>query len=148
MHEWTAEQINAFSKRIIGCAITVHKRVGPGCLESAYAPCLALEFQREKLDFRREVALSLRYDDLVIPRAYVADFIVEECIVLEIKAVASVTELHRRQLHTYLQLSGAPLGLVMNFGAGRIANDIMRVVNNFPAGSDGTCKPRAPRRNL
>lgn len=140
MPELTADELNALSKRIIGCAIEVHRRVGPGCLESVYAPCLALEFQRARFDFRREVALTLRYDELIIPRAYVADFIVAERIVLELKAVAKLTELNRRQLRTYLELSGAPLGLVLNFGARRLGDDIMRVVNNFPDGSDGTCR--------
>ena len=74
----TEEEINAIAARIIGAAITVHRRIGPGCLESAYAPCLALEFKKAGLDFRREVSLTLRYDELVIPRAYVADFKVEE----------------------------------------------------------------------
>jgi GxxExxY protein len=80
----TASELNELSHAIIGAAIEVHRRVGPGCLESAYTPCLALEFARRRLDFRREVALTLRYDELVIPRAYFADFIVQECIVIEV----------------------------------------------------------------
>jgi len=131
----TEDQINEISGKIIGCAITVHKRIGPGCLESAYAPCLALEFYKAGLDFRREVALTLRYDELVIPRAYIADFIVEAVVIVEIKAVAATTARDRRQLQTYLELDGAPLGLVLNFGAKIVTENIIRVVNNFPDGS-------------
>jgi GxxExxY protein len=113
----TAAEINALAREIIGAAIQVHRRVGPGCLESAYTPCLALELYRRQLDFRREVALTLRYDELVIPRAYFADFVVEDCIVVEVKAVAMTTERDRRQLQTYLEIARCPLGLIVNFGA-------------------------------
>ena len=84
----TVAKLNELSHTVIGAAIEIHRRVGPGCLESAYTPCLALELARRRLDFRREVALTLRYDELVIPRAYFADFIVDECVVVEVKAVA------------------------------------------------------------
>ena len=131
----TEDEINEISGKIIGCAITVHRRIGPGCLESAYTPCLALEFCKAGLDFRREVSLTLRYDDLVIPRAYVADFIVEDVVVIEIKAVTATTQRDRRQLQTYLEVHGAPLGLVLNFGARMIVDDIIRAVNNFPTGT-------------
>jgi GxxExxY protein len=129
-------ELNALSRTIIGAAIEVHRRVGPGCLESAYTPCLALEFVRRKLDFRREVALTLRYDELVIPRAYFADFIVEECVVVEVKAVALTTERDRRQLQTYLEIAGCPLGLIINFGARTLVDGVRRVVNDFPEDAD------------
>src|SRR4051812_19945670 len=106
-------EINRVSHAIIGAAITVHRRVGVGCLESACCPCLALEFQRRKLDFRREVALTLHYDELVIPRAYVLDFTVEDCIVVEVKSMPIVGDRERRQIKTYLDISGYPLGLVL-----------------------------------
>ena len=128
----SALELNALSRTIIGAAIQIHRRVGPGCLESAYTPCLALELARQRLDFRREVALTLRYDELVIPRAYFADFIVEECVVVEVKAVARTTETDRRQLQTYLEIAGCPLGLLINFGARTLVDGVTRVVNDFP----------------
>lgn len=131
----TEAEINRISEGIIGCGITVHRRVGPGCLESAYTPCMALELHKRGLDFRREVALTLRYDGLVIPKAYFADFIVEDCVVVEVKAIATVGDRERRQLQTYLELEGCPLGLILNFGAVRLVDGIKRVVNNFPYGS-------------
>jgi GxxExxY protein len=135
----TEEEINAIAFRIIGAAIKVHDRIGPGCLESAYAPCLALEFVKAGLSFRREVSLTLRYDELVIPRAYVADFKVEEIIVVELKAESTLTDRDKRQLQTYLELDGAPLGLLLNFGAQLLTSPagLSRVVNNFPHGTDG-----------
>ncbi len=138
----TEAEINAISEGIIGCGITVHRRVGPGCLESAYTPCMALELQRRKLDFRREVALTLQYDDLVIPRAYFADFIVEECVVVEVKAIATIGDRERRQLQTYLELEGCPLGLILNFGALKLVDGIKRVVNKFPYGSKRFERPQ------
>jgi iron complex transport system substrate-binding protein len=76
--------------------------------------------------------LTLRYDELVIPRAYFADFIVEECLVVEVKAVAMTTERDRRQLLTYLEIANCPLGLIINFGARTLADGVRRVVHNFP----------------
>ena len=133
----TADEINAIAEQIIGAAIDVHRRVGPGCLESVYAACLAVELTKRRLDFRREVALQLRYDDLVIPRAFVADYKIEDCIIAELKAKEMLTALDKRQMLTYLELDGAPLGLLINFGGQRLIDGIARVVNNFPAGSAG-----------
>ena len=142
----TAAELNLLSNAIIGAGLAVHRRVGPGCLESAYHPCMALELYRRRLDFRREVALTLRYDELIIPRAYLADFIVEESIVVEIKAVATLTARDARQLQTYLELSECPLGLVLNFGALRLAEGIRRVVNKFPDGTYPQPASVAPER--
>jgi GxxExxY protein len=131
----TEQQLNRISEEIIGAAIDVHRRVGPDCLESAYSPCFALELTRRKLDFRREVALPLRYDEIIIPRAYFADYIVEDSVVVELKATSRMFEEYRRQLLTYLKVSGYPLGLLLNFGALTIVGGMRRVVNNFPEGT-------------
>jgi GxxExxY protein len=114
--------------------------VGIGCLESAYCPCLALEFQRRKLDFKREVALTLRYDELIIPRAYVADFTVEDCEVVEVKSSSFIGDRDKRQVQTYLEMSGYPLGLILNFGAMKLVDGVRRVVNNFPYGTKPLCE--------
>lgn len=132
---WFERTLNDLSQQIIGAGIAVHRRVGPGCLESAYAPCFALELCRRKLDFRREVALRLHYDELVVDRAYFADFVVGDSIVVELKAMSRIGETERRQLQTYLEMSGYPLGLLINFGALKLVDGIKRVVNNFPNGT-------------
>src|SRR5262249_30474306 len=108
--------------------------VGPDCLESTYSPCFAVELTKRKLDFRREVALPLKYDELVIPRAYVADFVVEG-VVAELKAVSRLAGGHRRQTPTDPTASGLPLALLINFGARTIVNGMRRIANNFPHGT-------------
>jgi GxxExxY protein len=113
----TAERIDRTSRQIVDAAIRIHRAIGPGCFESAYHPCFAAELQKLGLDFKREVALSLSYEGLIVPRAYVADFIVEELIVIEIKAIAAIGRIDERQLQTYPRLSGCPLGMLLNFGA-------------------------------
>jgi GxxExxY protein len=132
---WTQEQLNRISEEIIGAAIDVHRRVGPDCLESVYSPCFALELTKRKLDFHREVALPLKYDDLVIPRAYFADYVIGGAVVAELKALKRLGEEHWRQMQTYLKLSGYPLGLLLNFGAATIVGGMKRIVNNFPYGT-------------
>jgi GxxExxY protein len=139
----TEAELNRISELIIGSAVAVHRRVGPGCLESAYSPCLAVELHRRGLEVHRKVPLSLEYDGLVMPRAYELDFDVEGLVVVEVKALAVVGQRERRQLQTYLELGGYPLGLLLNFGAVRLVDGIKRVVNNFPYGSRGV-KPEKP----
>jgi GxxExxY protein len=142
----TEAELNRISELIIGAAVTVHRRIGPGCLESAYSPCLAVEFKKRQLDFRTKVPLALEYDGLVIPRAYELDFEVGGLVVVEAKAVAVVGHRERRQVQTYLELGGYPLGLLLNFGAVRLVDGIKRVVNNFPHGgrrAPGGLKPEA-----
>jgi GxxExxY protein len=131
----TEEQLNQISEQIIGAAIEVHRRIGPDCIESTYSPCFALELTKRKLDFRREVALPLKYDELVIPRAYISDYVVERAVVVELKAASRLKEEYWRQVHTYLKVSGYPLGLLLNFGAPTIAGGMKRIVNNFPYGT-------------
>jgi GxxExxY protein len=130
----TAEELNRISELIIGAAVTVHRRIGPGCLESAYTPCLALEFHKRGLEFETRVPLALEYDELVIQRAYELDFAVGGLVVVEAKATAVVGHRERRQVQTYLELGGYPLGLILNFGAVKLVDGIKRVVNNFPHG--------------
>jgi GxxExxY protein len=127
---------NEIAHTVIGCSLRVHCRVGPGCFESAYAPCLAHELAREGLQFDVDVAMDLVYEELIVPRVYRIDFIVEDCVVLELKALEQSGRVHGRQLLTYLRLTGLALGLLLNFGAATMAQGVERVVNNFPHGTD------------
>jgi GxxExxY protein len=138
----TEKELNQISELIIGAAVTVHRRIGPGCLESAYCPCLALELHKRGLDYRTKVPLALEYDELVIPRAYELDFEVGGLVIVEVKALAVVGPRERRQVQTYLELGGYPLGLLLNFGAVRLVDGIKRIVNNFPYGGR---RPRLPK---
>ena len=126
---------NRIAHQVIGCGIAVHRRFGPGCFESAYTPCMARELTRSGLRFEIDVAMDLVYEELIVPRAYRIDFIVEECVILEIKAIEQLGRAHGRQLLTYLRLTGLALGLLLNFGAATMTEGIERVVNNFPHGT-------------
>jgi GxxExxY protein len=131
----TEDELNRVAYEIRGAALAVHKALGPGCFESAYTPCLAYEFKKRGLEFRRQVVLALRYEEVFVPEAYVADFIVGGIVVVEVKAVEHLAPVHTRQLQTYLRLSGCPLGLIINFGVLRVLDEVVRQVNNFPTGT-------------
>jgi iron complex transport system substrate-binding protein len=127
---------NEIARTVLGCSMAVHRRIGPGCFESAYAPCLAHELTQHGLLLEVDVAMDLVYEAVIVPRAYRIDFIVEGCLVLELKALEQTGRIHGRQLLTYLKLTGLPLGLLLNFGAKTMADGIERVVNNFPLGTE------------
>ena len=131
----TEAELNRIAGEIIAGAIAVHRVIGPGCFESAYAPCMAYEFHKRRLAYRMKVPIAIRYEGLTIPRAYEADFIVAGDVVVELKATSAIGPLEARQLLTYLRFTGCPLGLLINFGSLTLLQGIKRVVNNFPDGS-------------
>ena len=131
----TAADLDRIAHGIVGAGITVHGRVGPGCFESTYCPCFGCELKKRGLAFRTKVAIPLQYDDIMIRRAYEADFIVEGCVVVELKAIAKIGRIEERQLLTYLKVGGFPLGYILNFGAPTLIEGTMRRVNNFPDGT-------------
>jgi len=100
---------------VIGCAIRVHKQLGPGMFESVYQTCLALELTRAGLQFDEEVAVSITYEGTHIPGAFRADFIVERELIVEVKSIERVLPIHSRQVLTYMRLSGLKKGLLINF---------------------------------
>ena len=120
---------NAASYRVIGCALRVHDAVAPGALERAVAACLHHEMKEAGLCVEREVAIPLVYRNVVIPLAYRADFIVEACLVVEVKCVKQVLPIHRAQLLNYLAQSGLHLGLLLNFNVLHMKDGIYRVIN-------------------
>jgi GxxExxY protein len=128
-------ELNRIAAEIIGAGIAVHRAIDPGCYESAYSPCLAYELQKRRLDFTTKVAVAIQYEGLSIPRAFEADFIVEDSVVLELKSITALSPADRRQLQTYLRFTGCPLGLLLNFGAATMREGTRRVVNNFPEGT-------------
>jgi len=130
----TEADLNRIAKEIINAAIAVHRVIGPGCFESAYVACLAYEFRKRGIEYQMKVPIAIQYEDLAVPRAYEADFIVREDIVVEVKATSSLGPLDARQLQTYLRFSGCPLGLLLNFGSLTLREGIKRIVNNFPEG--------------
>jgi GxxExxY protein len=106
---------NDTADAVIGCAIRVHRHLGPGLYESVYQSCLALEMNRLRLGYEEQVAVGVTYDGVRLPGAFRADFIVQGDLVVEIKSIEQVLPLHDRQVLTYLRLSGITKGLLINF---------------------------------
>jgi GxxExxY protein len=105
----------ASADTVIGCAIKVHRELGPGIFESVYGPCLAHEMTKAGLRFSREVAFPLVYDGLSFQRAFRADFVVENELILAVKAVAELAPIHASQVMTYMRLLQLRKGLLINF---------------------------------
>jgi GxxExxY protein len=122
---------NALSNEVIGAAIEVHRQLGPGLLESVYRDCLVYELKSKELDVAREVTMPVRYKGLEFPAAYRADLVVEKKLILELKAVEALLPVHAAQLLSYLKISGARLGLLINFNVAQMKNGIRRVVNQL-----------------
>ena len=114
---------------IIQCAIDVHKAVGPGLFESAYQPLLSARMQRAGLRFQEQVILPLSCNGIVVAKAYKADFIVEDEVLVEIKSIAKLLPIHQSQLLTYLKLSGLGKGLLINFNVALLKHGLKSVVN-------------------
>ena len=131
----TEDELNDLAYRIRGAGLDVHKKLGPGCFESAYTPCFAYELMQRSIEFRTKVSVTLRYGTVVVPRAYELDFLIAGCIVIEVKALEKLGPIHVRQLQTYLKLTGCPLGFVFNFGALNFLDGVVRQVNGFPEGT-------------
>ncbi len=106
---------DTLTKKIIGLAIEVHKNLGPGLLESAYRDCLCHEFTLNNIPFEKEKALALNYKGLDILNSYRMDIIVDNRILIELKAVDKILPIHKAQIITYLKLSGIDTGLLINF---------------------------------
>lgn len=124
-------EANTITEKIIGCAIQVHRALGPGLLESAYEECLCHEFAQCGISFRRQVDLPIVYKSVKLDCGYRMDLVVEDSVVVEIKAVAQIAKIHEVQLLSYLRLHKKALGLLINFHTPILKNGIRRVVNNF-----------------
>jgi len=123
--------INQLSSQIIGAAIEVHKQLGPGLLESAYEECLCHELKLRGLSFERQKPVSIEYKGTKLDCGYRLDVLVENQIVLELKACSKLEPIHTAQLLTYLKLSGFHLGLLLNFNSLAMRNGILRVANHL-----------------
>ncbi len=117
---------NYITEKIIGCAIEVHKQLGPGLLESTYEICLFYELKALGLNARKQVALPLIYKDVHLDAGYRIDLLVENKVIVEIKAVEYVAEVHKAQLMTYLRLADKKVGLLINFNVTRLKEGITR----------------------
>lgn len=123
--------LNSITKEIIGLAIKVHRSMGPGLLESVYLTCLCYELKKSGLMVEREKIVPLFYEGIRLEQSYRLDLLVEEKVIVEIKAVETIIAIHRAQLLSYLKLTGCPLGLLINFNVDFLKEGICRMVNNF-----------------
>ncbi|MCE5293244.1 MAG: GxxExxY protein [Chlamydiales bacterium] len=125
------EELNRLTGIIIGAAIEVHRILGPGLLESTYEACLAFELKERGLKVERQVELPLRYKSVNLDCGYRLDLLVNDTVVVEIKAVTTVAPIHLAQLTSYLKLSQCRLGLLINFNVAKLRDGITRLANNF-----------------
>lgn len=116
------------TSQILGAAIQVHQRLGPGLLESVYAAALAIELARRAVRFTREVKIPVNYDGEVLDTHFRLDFLVDDRVVVEVKAVEQLAKVHEAQLLTYLRLGGFPVGLLLNFNVVLMKQGIVRRV--------------------
>jgi GxxExxY protein len=125
------QRLDAITDKIIGAAISVHRVLGPGLLESAYEECLCFELSQMGLKFQRQVPLPVQYKDVTLDCGYRIDIVVENSVIIEIKAVERLIPVHEAQLLSYLKLSKLRVGLLMNFHVPVLKSGLKRIVNNF-----------------
>jgi GxxExxY protein len=118
-------------ERILGCALVVHRALGPGLLESVYETCLAHELGKVQLDYSRQLALPVVYDGLVIDAGYRIDLLVGGRVAVEVKSIEKIADVHRAQLLSYLKLGGFRLGYLLNFNVALLKSGVVRLLNGF-----------------
>jgi GxxExxY protein len=121
-------EFDDLSNRVIGCAIEVHRHLGPGLLESAYEQCLAHELSRNNIAFQLQLAQPVRYKDVLLDCGYRIDVLVENQLIIELKSVEKLLGIHEAQLLTYMKLAEIKIGLLMNFNIIKLKEGIMRFV--------------------
>jgi GxxExxY protein len=129
------KRADELSRRAIGAAIEVHRDKGPGLIESIYEKCLMRELSLQGIPARQQVVVSVKYKGLVFEEPLSLDVYVDECLILELKAVEKVLPIHKAQLLSYIKLLDAPLGLLINFHETRLVNGVHRLM--LP-GADGS----------
>ncbi|HYY12914.1 MAG TPA: GxxExxY protein [Chthoniobacterales bacterium] len=121
-------EFDELSRKVIGCAIEVHRNLGPGLLESTYRQCLACELSHAEIPFQMEVPLPVRYKEVLLDCGYRIDLLVSSELIVEIKCVEALLPIHQAQLLTYMRLSRVSLGLIIHFNVTKLQNGIKRFV--------------------
>ncbi|MEE4264726.1 MAG: GxxExxY protein [Desulfobacteraceae bacterium] len=121
-------KFDKLSNQIIGCAIEVHKNLGPGLLESTYEQCLAYELKRSNISFKLQHNLPVQYKGIKLDCGYRIDILIDNKVIVELKSVDNILPIHQAQLLTYMKLSGVGIGLLMNFNVKYMKNGIKRMV--------------------
>ena len=126
--EDTKMEFDELSRSVIGCAIEVHRNLGPGLLESTYRQCLACELSHAGILFQMEVPLPVRYKDILLDCGYRIDLLAPGELIVEIKSVEALLPVHQAQILTYMRLANVPIGLLINFNVTRLQTGIKRFV--------------------
>ena len=124
-------ELNKLSKKIIGAAIEVHKIMGPGLLETVYEECLCHELLLMGIMFERQAYLPVKYKGITMPKGFRLDIVVEGNVIVEVKSVTDLLQIHEVQLLNYLKLSKLKLGLLINFNVPVLKDGIKRIVNGI-----------------
>ena len=119
--------LNELSQKIIGCAIEVHKVLGPGMLESTYEECLKFELEKMGLKVEQQKEFLLNYKGLSIEKAYKLDLLIEDRVIVELKSIENIKDVHKAQLLTYLKLTNKELGLLINFNVELLKDGVTRL---------------------
>jgi GxxExxY protein len=127
-HEGPGADLERLGSAVVSAGLKVHRTLGPGLLESAYEHCLAHELQSRGLRLQRQLAIPITYEGLKLDAGYRLDLLVENVIVIEVKAIEALTRLHDAQVLTYLRLSGRRLGFLMNFNVELFKHGVKRLV--------------------
>jgi len=122
-------ELEELTKTIIGIAIKVHSQLGPGLLESAYKECLFYEIQNHEIFVEKEKSMPLIYEQVKLEIGYRLDLLVDNKLVIEVKAVEGLNDVHVAQTLTYLKLGNYKLGLLINFNVSLLKNGIRRIIN-------------------
>ena len=122
---------NDISEKVIGCAIEVHRQLGPGLLESVYEEALCYEISKSGLHFERQQSVPIKYKDVLLSTPLRLDLIVEGKVIIDNKAKSELTPIDKQQLLTYLRLIDVRLGLLINFNESKLVDGVHRVVNNL-----------------
>lgn len=125
-------ELNDISGAIVNSAMLVHSELGPGLLEEPYKQCLAYELTRQGFKVIIEPELPVIYKSVKVNIGYRLDLLVDDAVIVELKAVKEIAAIHRAQLLTYLKLSKKHLGLILNFSTLHLKDGIVRMVNDFP----------------
>ncbi|HSE40672.1 MAG TPA: GxxExxY protein [Acidobacteriota bacterium] len=126
-----SRKINDITESIIGSAIQVHKTLGPGLLESTYEACLVSELSERRFKLKQQQPIPVVYKNTKLECGYRIDLIVEELVIVKLKAIEAIKPIHMAQVLSYLKLSGLSVGLLINFNVAVLTHGVRRIVNNF-----------------
>lgn len=123
--------MNDLTENVIGCAIKVHRKLGPGILESVYQSALSYELSKIGISHEREKSLPVQYEEIVLEVGFRCNFYIENCLIVECKAVKELSRMDEAQLLNYLKVTNTQVGLLLNFNTFKLTDGLKRMVNNY-----------------